>query len=110
MSVFCFVVKAVHLELVSDLTSDSFVAPLRRFIARRGKPKIIWSDQFCWCKEQSQGVGAISKRPKSARSRIRVLYNSAHRLKVHTRENAPLSWTLGIGSKEHEVSFEACHN
>jgi hypothetical protein len=37
-------VKAVHLELVSDLTSDSFVAALRRFIARRGKPKIIWSD------------------------------------------------------------------
>ena len=37
-------VKAVHLELVSDLTSDSFVAALRRFIARRGNPKVIWSD------------------------------------------------------------------
>ena len=31
-------VKAVHLELVSDLTSDAFIACLQRFIARRGNP------------------------------------------------------------------------
>ncbi len=37
-------VKAVHLELVSDLTSQAFIACLRRFIARRGKPTIIMSD------------------------------------------------------------------
>jgi len=37
-------VKAVHLELVSDLTSDCFISALRRFVARRGKPKLLWSD------------------------------------------------------------------
>ena len=37
-------VKAVHLELVSDLTTDAFIACLRRFISRRGKPQTIWSD------------------------------------------------------------------
>ena len=37
-------VKAVHLEAVSDLTTDAFIACLRRFIARRGKPILIWSD------------------------------------------------------------------
>lgn len=40
----CFVVKAVHLELVSDLTTDAFIAALRRFIARRGKPGTMFSD------------------------------------------------------------------
>ena len=36
--------KAVHLELVSDLTTEAFIACLRRFVARRGKPTNIWSD------------------------------------------------------------------
>ena len=37
-------VNAVHLELVSDLTTDAFIACLRRFICRRGIPSLIWSD------------------------------------------------------------------
>ena len=37
-------VKAVHLEPVSDLTSEAFIATLRRFVARRGKPSLLWSD------------------------------------------------------------------
>ena len=37
-------VKAVHLELVSDLTTEAFIATLRRFIGRRGLPTLILSD------------------------------------------------------------------
>ena len=37
-------VKAVHVELVSDLTTEDFLATLRRFNARRGLPTLIWSD------------------------------------------------------------------
>jgi len=40
----CFGTKAVHIELVEDLTNQSFIAILSRFMARRGKPKEVWSD------------------------------------------------------------------
>ena len=39
-----FTVKAVHLDPVSDLTSEAFIATLRKFLARRGKPSLVWSD------------------------------------------------------------------
>lgn len=40
----CLVTKAMHIELVGDLTADSFVAALRRFVARRGRVTDITSD------------------------------------------------------------------
>ncbi|XP_067620048.1 uncharacterized protein [Eurosta solidaginis] len=40
----CFISKAIHLELVPDLTSAAFIAALRRFIARRGRCRVIYSD------------------------------------------------------------------
>lgn len=40
----CFTSRAVHLELVSDLTTETFLLALRRFIARRGIPRTCYSD------------------------------------------------------------------
>ena len=34
----CMSTKCVHIELVMDMTTDSFLAALRRFVARRGRP------------------------------------------------------------------------
>ena len=40
----CFASKAVHLEAVGSLSGPSCIAALRRFVARRGTPLQIYSD------------------------------------------------------------------
>ena len=40
----CLSTKAVHIEVVSDMTTSAFIAALKRFIARRGCPTTIHSD------------------------------------------------------------------
>lgn len=40
----CFWSKAVHLEVVSDLTTDAFFAAFKRFVGRRGLPVNVYTD------------------------------------------------------------------
>ena len=40
----CFTSKAVHLELVSNLSTDSFLLSYKRFAARRSLPKEVLCD------------------------------------------------------------------
>ncbi|XP_075150876.1 uncharacterized protein LOC142224984 [Haematobia irritans] len=40
----CFSTRAIHLEATSDLSTQSFIAALDRFIDRRGCPEKIFSD------------------------------------------------------------------
>jgi len=45
MAIFiCFTTRAIHLEVVSSLTTEAFLTAMRRFISRRGKPSDIFSD------------------------------------------------------------------
>ena len=68
-------VKAVHLELVSDLTTNAFIASFRRFIARRGKPSTMWSDH------STNFVGAARENRKLSsswkRARDKALFPSS---------------------------------
>ncbi|XP_076549167.1 uncharacterized protein LOC143306370 [Osmia lignaria lignaria] len=40
----CFATRAIHLELVSDLTASTFIAAYRRFVSRRGICHRLYSD------------------------------------------------------------------
>ena len=40
----CMRTRAVHIEIVHSLSTDSFLMALMRFVARRGSPKEIFSD------------------------------------------------------------------
>ena len=41
----CLSMRAVHLEVASSLSTDSFICAFRRFLARRGSVKMVRSDQ-----------------------------------------------------------------
>ena len=40
----CSLSRAIHLELLPDLTTTEFIHSLKKFIARRGRPRKIYSD------------------------------------------------------------------
>ena len=40
----CLTTRAIHIEVAHSLDTASFVNALQRFISRRGKPKVMYSD------------------------------------------------------------------
>lgn len=68
-------VKAVHLEAVSDLTSEAFIATLRRFVARHGSPTLIWSDN---------GTNFVG-----ANRELKEMYDVYSTLGIEWRERSP---------------------
>ncbi|XP_064462757.1 uncharacterized protein LOC135373589 [Ornithodoros turicata] len=52
----CAVTRAVHLELVSRMTTPSFLLAFRRFTARRGVPSVIYSDNATTFKKAEKEI------------------------------------------------------
>lgn len=102
----CMATKAVHLEIVSDLTTEGFLAAFRRFIGRRGIPGHIYSDNG------TNFVGANNKLHE-----LFVLFNSdefktqvdsdAIKRNIRWHFNPPLSphfggiWEAAVKSFKH---------
>lgn len=40
----CLTTRAIHIEIAHSLDTDSFISAMRRFIARRGRPQVVRSD------------------------------------------------------------------
>ena len=54
----CCVIRAIHLEIVPDMTAQSFIRCFKRFTSRRGIPQVMVSDNgktFCsWIKDNNK--------------------------------------------------------
>ncbi|XP_066141168.1 uncharacterized protein [Euwallacea fornicatus] len=58
----CLAIKAVHIEVVTDLTSDGFLSMLKRFVSRRGLCSFIYSDNatnFVGCNNELRAIQNI---------------------------------------------------
>ncbi|XP_026482727.1 uncharacterized protein LOC113390953 [Ctenocephalides felis] len=64
----CMATKAIHIELVSGLSTDAFLSALRRFIARRGCCSVIHSDNgrnFVGAKSELRQLATLFQSDKS---------------------------------------------
>jgi hypothetical protein len=55
----CLVTKAIHVELVPELSTEAYIASLRHFIARRGLCTNIYSDNgtnFVWAEKELKKI------------------------------------------------------
>lgn len=99
----CFSTKAVHLETVSDLSTQAFIASLKRFIARRGKPDNIR------CDNGKNFVGANNELGRVLRSSLRNLKDYSANDGIKFTFNPPYSpslgglWEAGIKSAKHHL-------
>lgn len=96
----CMVTKAVHIELVSDLSSTSFIAALSRMAARRGAPKHIYSDNG------TNFVGANKilqeEQQQFERTFNDTFYREIAEMKIEWHWNCP-SWPSAGGIWERSI-------
>ena len=100
-------VKAVHLELVSNLTSQAFIAALRCFISHHGKPSLIWSDNgtnFTGASRELRDFYNLLKQQSTQQDISECC--SCQGIGIHWKfipEHAPyFGWHMGSGCEKHE--------
>ena len=59
----CCVTRALHLDLVPDLTANAFLRSFRRFTARRGRPSLVVSDNGRTFKPAAREITRIFNDP-----------------------------------------------
>ncbi|XP_023247411.1 uncharacterized protein LOC111643569 [Copidosoma floridanum] len=100
--------KAVHIELVSDLSTDAFLAAFKRFISCRGSPAHVYSDNgtnFVGASSRLRELHALldSERFKSQVSDFALAQ------KIEWHFNPPLSphfgglWEAAVKSCKHHL-------
>ncbi|XP_058817718.1 uncharacterized protein LOC131681030 [Topomyia yanbarensis] len=82
----CFSTRAVHLELVADLSTAAFLAALRRFVARRGKVRELHSDNATNFKGAANELNHLYKLLKTNDSSRKLIFDWC--------SNADILWKL----------------
>ena len=85
----CCVVRAIHLEVVPDMTTQSFMRCFKRFTARRGFPAKIISDNGQTFKSAAKTLSKILKHPE-----VEEYFSGIHIQWSFNLEKAP--WWGGI--------------
>ena len=97
--------RAVHLELVSDYTSEAFIAAYRRFTARRGLPTDIYSDNgtmFQGAEKELQSAFNIAVNDPNIGKIVATDGTNWHFISPGTLHFGGL-WKAGVKSAKHHL-------
>ena len=102
----CLVVKVVHVELVSDLTTEACIATLKRFISRRGLQNCIYGDNA----RNFQGARSLLldiQKHMNKKDAMKEIQNSLTPLKLEWITTPPPHfgrlWAAGIKSAKSDL-------
>ncbi|XP_054279078.1 uncharacterized protein LOC128997464 [Macrosteles quadrilineatus] len=104
----CMTTKAIHLELVSDLTTEAFIAAFKRFISRRGICNNIYSDNGTNYVGASRELKELRELFKTQEHQRRVIEEtSIHKITWHfIPPKSPHFgglWEAGVKSMKHHL-------
>lgn len=102
----CFVTKAIHLELVSDLSKDAFIMALRRFSSRRGCPSKIFSDNgknFVAANSELQELGKFITKNKNYIEEYAASVNITWKFIPPYSPHFGGLWEAGVRSTKHHL-------
>ena len=102
----CFTSKAVPLELVSDLSTDSFLLSFNRFAARRGLLREVLCDERNEFRRSQQCPHSAPAGIRQESTRPRIL-RSVVRRHLHTTSGAALRKAVGSSRQTGEVPVSA---
>lgn len=101
----CLTTKAIHLELVSDYSSTTFIAAYHRFVSRRGLPKSMYSDNgttFHGADRELSEAHAKAIRNSDFRDRLATDGTAWHFLPPASPHFGGL-WEAGVRSVKHHL-------
>ncbi|KAJ0171072.1 hypothetical protein K1T71_013271 [Dendrolimus kikuchii] len=70
----CMTSRALHLEVVASLSADSAINALRRFIARRGVPTELWSDNATCFRSADRELAEAGRAVEEEASRRQIAW------------------------------------
>lgn len=102
-------IKAVHFEIMSNLSSEGFLAALRRFVARRGLPQHVYSDNgtnFVGANNQLKEIYSIPHKHLDEHKEAINKYSSKYLVAFHTTWRPPFWRVVGVHRKTFQTLLQ----
>jgi hypothetical protein len=103
----CMSTKAIHLEVLSDLTSEALIATLKRFISRRGKPAMIFTDNatnMVGAKSELKKLSELFRTPDNELSAYLTSESIDWKFTPPRSPHFGGLWEAGVKSVKHHLS------